>query len=357
MNPNWQNIHKSFALNGISYTWGNLREVGYSLVKEGLDFEKPIGDFLLDWSSQKDTLEVYTSGSTGKPKRITLQKSKMVHSALATGQYFKLKSGDSALLCLPVNSIAGKMMLVRAMVLGLKLDYVVPSSRPLDETAKRYDFCAMVPLQAEKSIEQLIRIKTLILGGAPISYGLEEQLKNLPTSIHATYGMTETITHIAVRPISPKGEVDFQVLPSVEVSQDERNCLVIHAPQISDAPVITNDLVEIKSKQRFSWLGRKDNVINSGGVKLIPERIEAKLSPLFNNRFFVAGIPDETLGQKLILILEGVRVNEKTILESIKKMNTLNTFEVPKTIYSIDRFIETKAGKIQRQKTLNALKG
>ena len=356
MNPSWQNIHKSFTLNGVSYSRVTLKEVAYSLVKEGLDYEKTIGDFLLDWCSHKETLHVHTSGSTGKPKRITLQKSKMVNSALATGQYFNLKSGESALLCLPTTSIAGKMMLVRAMVLGLRLDYVAPSSRPLDKTTKKYDFCAMVPLQAEKSIQQLHRIKHLILGGAPISYRLEERLKKLSNLIYATYGMTETITHIAVRPISPKNDISFEVLPSIEVSQDKRNCLVIHAPRISDSPVITNDLVEIKGKERFSWLGRYDNVINSGGVKLIPEQIEAKLSSLLEHRFFVTGIPDETLGQKLILILEGEGVDEKTIMESIKEISNLNKFEVPKTIYSIGRFIETKTGKVQRLETLNAIK-
>ncbi|MEM9362593.1 MAG: AMP-binding protein [Bacteroidota bacterium] len=356
MNPSWQNIHKSFRLNGNSYPSDALKEVAYSLVKEGMDYEKPIGDFLLDWCSDKISLEVQTSGSTGIPKKIVLQKSQMLNSAMATGQYFGLKPDDSALLCLPVTSIAGKMMLVRAMVLGLQLDYVKPSSQPLNKISKGYDFSAMVPLQAEKSIEQLEGIKTLLLGGAPVSFSLEKNLKDIPSNIYVTYGMTETITHIAARQIRPKVLVDFELLPHIKISQDERKCLIIDAPNISDNPVVTNDIVELTSETSFKWLGRYDNVINSGGIKLIPEQIEAKLSSIITYRFFVAGIPDKTLGQKLVLIVEGKPDKEKSIMASIKDKNVLGKFEIPKNVIFVKEFIETKTAKVHREKTLALLK-
>ncbi|MEM9076459.1 MAG: AMP-binding protein [Bacteroidota bacterium] len=356
MNPSWQNIHRSFRLNGLFYSRDTLKEVAYSLVKEGMDFEKDIGDFLLDWCSNKDFVEVPTSGSTGTPKKIPLQKSQMVNSALATGQYFNLAPGNSALLCLPVTNIAGKMMLVRAMVLGLHLYYVKPSSQPLQETNKTYDFCAMVPLQAEKSLEELSRIQTLILGGAPISYALEERLQKQHNRIFATYGMTETITHIAVRQICPQNMSSFELLTDVQISQDDRNCLIVDAPKISDIEVVTNDIVELISEASFIWLGRYDNVINSGGVKLIPEQIEAKLSPLISTRFFVTGIPHETLGEKLVLILEGNIPKENKIIASIRNENLLDKFEIPKEVFVVEKFTETKTGKVNRGKTMNTLK-
>ena len=356
MNPSWQNIHKSFRLNGNSFSRDALKEVAYSLVKEGVDHEKTIGDFLLDWCSGKDSVEVQTSGSTGTPKKIVLQKSQMHNSALATGQYFNLKPGDSALLCLPVTSIAGKMMLVRAMVLGLELDFVKPSSEPLKETAKAYDFSAMVPLQAEKSIEHLDGIKTLLLGGAPVSPSLQRQLKNSSSRIFETYGMTETITHIAARQICPKVLADFELLPHVKISQDERKCLIIDAPNISESPVVTNDIVEVTSETSFKWLGRYDNVINSGGIKLIPEQIEAKLSSMSTYRLFVVGLPDETLGQKLVLIVEGSIEEGKSVMASIKKDKVLAKYEIPKDVVSVEKFIETKTGKVHREKTLDSIK-
>ena len=355
MKPSWQNIHKSFKLNGVSYSQEALLEVAYSLVKEGQDFEKPIGDFLLDWCSTQPSLDVLTSGSTGTPKKISLRKSHMVNSALATGQYFDLEPKNTALLCLPVSSIAGKMMLVRAMVLGLELDYVTPSSQPLKETTESYDFCAMVPLQADKSQKELHRIKTLILGGAPIPYSLETKLKESAHRIFATYGMTETITHVAVRQISPTSQNDFKVLPAIEISQDERQCLVLTAPNITDSPVVTNDLVELTSATSFKWLGRYDNIVNSGGVKLVPEQIEAKLSTLIKDRFFVAGIPDERLGQKLVLIIEG-DINVDNLLKKLKTSDTLDKYEIPKSVFKVSQFEETKSGKVQREKTLDLLR-
>ncbi|WP_435625504.1 AMP-binding protein [Flagellimonas sp.] len=356
MKPSWQNIHNSFRLNGVSFGQEALFEVAYSLVKEGQDFEKPIGDFLLDWCSTKPELDVYTSGSTGKPKKISIQKSHMVNSALATGQYFKLEPKTSALLCLPVTGIAGKMMLVRAMVLGLELDYVAPSSQPLKESTGSYDFCAMVPLQAEKSINELNRVNTLILGGAPISHSLEKRLRQSTNRTFATYGMTETITHVAVRQVSPETEKEFKVLPFVEISQDDRNCLVIKAPKVSDNPVVTNDLVELTSKTSFKWLGRYDNIVNSGGIKLIPEQIEAKLSTRIKDRFFITGIPDDSLGQKLVLIIEG-DMNTDNLLETLRQSSELDKYEIPKAAYKVPKFEEAKNGKVQRDKTLELIKG
>ncbi|WP_411030927.1 AMP-binding protein [Spongiimicrobium sp. 3-5] len=359
MTPNYRKIHNRFKLNGISYSKEELKEVSYSLVKEGNDEELLIGDFLLDWLSEAPTLTVQTSGSTGKPKILELSKQAMVHSAIATGDFFGLSVGNSALLCLSAANIAGKMMLVRAMILGLELTYVTPSSKPIKDNTTTYDFCAMVPLQAENSVDTIDCIETLIIGGAPISPELKKTFRSKKPRVFETYGMTETITHIAAKRINGKDasleQVPFRVLPEVAISKDKRNCLVISAPHLTQEPVITNDIVILVSNSEFQWLGRYDNVINSGGVKLIPEQIEAKLSDLLSTRFFVAGVADPSLGHKLVLVLEGNTDTEK-ILSKIKASNKLTQYEIPKQIVSVNKFLETKTGKIQRKQTLDSIK-
>lgn len=356
----YRSIHKDFRLNGIHYSFEELKEVAYSLVKEGETFEKSIGDFLLDWLSDKLTVRVQTSGSTGKPKKIELQKRHMMSSAQATGAFFGLVPDSSALLCLPTDFIAGKMMLVRAMVLGLKLDYVAPSSNPLEQNTGQYDFCAMVPLQVENSLNELHRIKILIVGGASISHVVQVQVqkKAQNTQVFETYGMTETITHIAVKKIHPaeSEKQNFNMLPEVKISADDRNCLVIDAPKISMGSITTNDVVNLISDTEFEWLGRYDNVINSGGVKLFPEQIEKKLASLIKSRFIVAGLPDEKLGQKLVLILEG-DIDSSQLQLQIKTLKLLSKFEIPKEIRTILRFQETYNGKIHRAETIRLIRG
>ncbi|GMN08719.1 AMP-binding protein [Croceitalea sp. MTPC9] len=347
-------IHPRFKFNGKSHSIQELTEVAYDLVKEGEKHEISIGDFLLDWLGNSKGISVSTSGSTGKPKKIQLQKKQMVNSALATGSFFNLIPGSSALLCLPCDFIAGKMMLVRAMVLGLELDYVKPNLNPISRITTEYDFTAMIPLQAQNSLNKLNSIKTLIIGGAPVGHDLLKPLGEIQASVYETYGMTETITHIAAKRLNKKssiGENYFTVLPNISITKDNRDCLVIDAPKISDGKVTTNDIVELISENEFKWLGRYDSIINSGGIKLIPEQIEAKLSSVIKNRFFVAGIPDVTLGQKLVLLIEG-GIDAEGLLSKIKSVKSLTKFEVPKAVLNPNQFIESSNGKILRAQTL-----
>lgn len=348
-------VHPQFRLNGVSLDHETLYEVAYSWVKEGKDFEIDAGDFLLDWLSPSQSIQVKTSGSTGTPKTIELSKEKMMNSALATGNHFELAPKDTALLCLSTKHIAGKMMLVRAMVLGMWIEVIEPSSNPMESCTGSYDFVAMVPMQVQNSLPQLYQIKKLIIGGAPISKSLRESLKTQENAIFETYGMTETITHIAVKRISglmgQEAEGHFEILPDVDISQDDRGCLVIYAPQIVDGAVITNDLVDLVDKRRFKWLGRYDNIINSGGVKLIPEEIEEKLAPTIPHRFFVAGIPDQVLGEKLVLYIEG-QLDVDHLKLRIDHLKELGKFERPRHIYKIEKFVETGSGKINRSRTV-----
>jgi O-succinylbenzoic acid--CoA ligase len=320
--------------------------VAYCFIKEGKPFEKHIGTFLLDWFDEKSYIELSTSGTTGVPKVIKIEKQAMLDSALATGDYFGLEPGNTMLHCLPTNYVAGKMMWVRSFILGLDMKFVEPNSNPLEKIDESFDFCAMVPLQAKNSLKKLKlkKIKKLIIGGVRVHRALEKELVKLPMEIYETYGMTETITHMAAKRI---GEEAFTVLPNVTVSSDERSCLVINAKKISKEPIITNDIVKLISDTQFIWEGRIDNVINSGGIKLMPEQIEDKLSTLIPRRYFIFGKPDETLGEKAVLYVEGEPIN---IEESV--FNVLNKYEIPKEIIFIPKFKETATGKIMRKESI-----
>jgi O-succinylbenzoic acid--CoA ligase len=344
-NPTYENVHNQFKLNGFHLDREDLCRVAYSFIKEGEDFEKPVGDFLLDWFDSKSYIEMQTSGSTGSPKTIRVDKQAMVNSAIATGDFFDLKSGDRALQCLPVKYVAGKMMLIRSIVLGLDLDYVAPSSHPMEGLDEKYDFVAMVPMQAQNSLKELHNVKKLIVGGARISASLEKELMQLPTEVFETYGMTETITHIAAKRV---GEKAFTVLPGVTITYDDRNCLVIHAPNIiKEEVIITNDLVELINENQFKFLGRIDNVINSGGVKIMPEQVERKLETKLNKRFFITSKEDKELGEKVVLVVEGEPTEiDTTIFDSLDK------YERPKEIQFIPKFKETENGKVRRLASL-----
>jgi O-succinylbenzoic acid--CoA ligase len=345
--PTYLNVHNQFKLNGFHFNADDLKRVAYSFIKEGEDFEKPVGNFLLDWFDDKPYLETTTSGSTGIPKLITIDKQAMVNSAIASGDFFELSPGKKALHCLPVKYIAGKMMLIRAMILGLDLDFVAPSAYPISNNNETiYDFVAMVPLQAKHSLDKMKQIKKLIVGGVQMSKSLENALLKTKTIVYETYGMTETITHIAARKIGDKA---FTVLPHVTISYDENKCLVIHAPRISEEIIVTNDLVELINENQFIFLGRIDNVINSGGIKLIPEKIELQISKYIEERFFVYGKPDPELGEKLILVIEGEKRDIYTTF-----YEEMDKYERPKEIRFISHFKETPNGKVIRKDTINS---
>ena len=345
------NFHTSFQINGKSFS--NFEEI----IDLSSSISEDLHHFLSIWFSTDAHILVKTSGSTGNPKSISLRKDFMINSALATGSYFQLGENTKALCCLPINFIAGKMMIVRALVLGWNLDIIEPTSNPLGKITKEYDFSAMVPLQLRNSLSKINQIKTLIVGGGVVSLDLEKALQTVNTNCYATYGMTETSTHIAIKKLNKlnqfhlEAEAVYTTLSDVTISKDKRSCLVIHASKVSNETIITNDVVELISKTKFIWKGRIDYVINSGGVKLHPEEIEQKLSDTIHDRFFVAGIPDEILGEKLILLIEG-----KNYQITKEHFSNLSRFEIPKETFFLPKFLETGSGKIHRYKTLDLLR-
>jgi len=348
-------LHPSFTFNGLQFeSVEELLHFSKELAFEGDDYEVSIGKFIQKWLDDTDTVLVKTSGSTGKPKKIPLLKTQMINSAKATGAFFDVEEGTSALLCVPVKFIAGKMMLVRALVLGWNLHIVAPQKNVLTQYDNDYDFVAMVPYQVHHSINALKKVKKLIIGGGVVSKELKKKLQSVPTQVYATYGMTETITHIAVKRINGENSTDiFTAIPGVKFSIDKRECLVIEAPHISEETIITNDLVTLVSSTEFQWLGRIDNIINSGGIKIYPEKVEEALSSYIKLPFIIASEKDEELGERVILIIE----NEKGVEPSnySEAFATLSSYERPKRIYTLSNFPYTKTEKIKRKDVLQVI--
>lgn len=341
----YQNIN----IDGQLYLKSDLVE-DYSIQEKFQN--KKLHKFLLEWISDTPTIRVNTSGSTGIPKTIKLDKVKMVESALRTGSYLNLKKNDRSLLCLPIDFIAGKMMVVRAFVLGLNLILVKPKINPLEFIDEKFDFMAMTPMQVYNTLQslegekKLNNIKNLIVGGGEINNSLLSKIQNLKNATYQTYGMTETITHIAMRKLNGSNRTNSYIaMEGVSFSLDKRGCLIIDALYVSKNRISTNDLVDLKNKFEFEFIGRLDNIINSGGLKISPEKIENMLSSLIKHRFVILGVPDVQLGQKVVIVIEK---NKKEELKIDFSKSGLSKYEIPKQIYSIDCFPETKNGKIIR---------
>ena len=322
--------------------------------------------FLEEWFDDRSYVLGHTSGSTGAPKEIQLSKADMRASARTTNAFFAIDRESVLLLCLSVSYIAGKMMVVRALEAGAELLTVKVSSHPLRITGqeeyvdRRIDLAAMVPMQVEESMksesekQRFGYIRHLIIGGAPVSVALEERLKKIPTQCYATYGMTETVSHIALKKLN--SDPAYFGLGEVGFEQDERGCLIINAPHLQARRFVTNDMVRLHGNKRFEWLGRFDYVINSGGIKLFPELIEQKLVRSIPGRFFITSRPDEVLGESVLLALEGAHwdfVSLQLLLQKIRPL--LGRFELPKAFVVSPFFRETTSGKVVRTLPENAV--
>ncbi|WP_110311671.1 AMP-binding protein [Dysgonomonas alginatilytica] len=312
------------------------------------EFHNDLLLFLNDWFSDSPTIKVQTSGSTGIPKEMFVEKSKMMQSAQLTCSFLGLKKGDSALLCMSLDYIAGKMVAVRALVAELDLYPVLPSGNPLKNIHKEFSFAAMIPLQVFNSLQsdtekkRLSNIKNLIIGGGSIDPQIEEAVKDFPHKVYSTYGMTETLSHIALRRLNGKEASDhYYPFDSVTLSLSEDNALIIDAPLVSNERLYTNDIVEIYEDKSFRIIGRKDNIINSGGVKIQIEEIEALLRPALKNGFAITSLPDPKFGEIVVLATE--KEIDKNIIS-----NLLPVYFIPKKIIKVSKIPLTETGKINR---------
>jgi len=324
------------------------------------EWEKKIYRFIQEWLDEKDYIIQNSSGTTGKNKEFKLSKKSMAISAQKTCSLFGLTFGQSIMLCLPIEYIAGKMVIVRAFTGGLNLQYTEPTSMPDISGFGKIDFCSMVPLQAYNSlnsIETLRRIKKLIIGGAEIREELEVMLRDLPNEVYATYGMAETCSHVAIRQISgTQHDRFFQAIPGVTFTVDDRGCLIIDTDYL-DHTIITNDFVDLVDKTSFRWIGRYDSLINSGGVKIIPEEIESVVSKMTGLDCAVIGMADKKLGEKVVLVLEkGTSEITEKELESLLKKELPKKFQ-PKEIIFVDELPRNHSFKVDRLKLKKQLSG
>jgi O-succinylbenzoic acid--CoA ligase len=324
--------------------------------------------FCQQWLSGQETFTLLTSGSTGTPKSITFHRQQMIASAHMTGKALGLVAGDRALVTLPTQYIGGRMMLIRGFELKLVMTILSPSSLPLspftDDT--QFDFLSLVPLQLQNTLAQtpekiaiFNRAKAILLGGAPISPILEAQLQAIQAPIYHTYGMTETISHIALKRLNTSSrQIHFTVLEGVKISTDDRGCLVIYAPFLNGEPVVTNDVVQLLSPSTFEWIGRIDHVINSGGVKVQAEKVEQVVERVLDKlslhrRFFVAPLPDALLGEAVTLFIEGSPLStsqEKSLTDQVNLY--LTSYEKPKSIRYISAFAQTASGKLDKRQSI-----
>jgi o-succinylbenzoate---CoA ligase len=335
------------------------------------------------WDAGQETFEIQTSGSTGVPKTIILKRNQLIASAKMTAKAFDLQEGDTAFCCLNIDYIAGMMMLVRAFEIGMDLLVVAPSSNPFVGIEKHLyllnanrgrNFFAFVPLQIQTIFDEtptlgeiLNSAKAIIIGGASLSEGVLEKMQKIYRPIYATYGMTETITHIAIKRLNGNAKDDFfNILDGVTIKLSENNCLMIQSKVVGNEWITTNDVVEIINENSFVLHGRIDNVINSGGVKIQLEKVEKVGEEILRklqieNQFYIYSLPDEKLGERLILVLEysihnlsqatidGIKID---IIKAFKEI--LPKFEVPKEVFFVEKMLETPTGKIDKIKTINA---
>jgi O-succinylbenzoic acid--CoA ligase len=354
--------HAQLSINGRVVSLPDIQQ-GKPVAKSA--FEQASFSFIAKWLNNTANFELYTSGSTGTPKKILVTREQLSASAKATLAALSIPSNASSLICLPTQFIAGVMMLVRSLVGNLKMTLVEPAANPLANLHQEsFHFAALVPYQVEEIFNQqgmagLNKINTLLVGGAPLSQTQQQYLQNAKASVYLTYGMTETLSHVALQKISGAHQQDFfTALPSIVLSQDERACLVIEAPYLTEK-VVTNDVVEFINPSAFRWIGRWDNVINSGGIKLFPEKIENAVSLAFHELkierdFFVVGVPDEKLGTKAVLVVEQDSPLREEDLWPILERH-LKRVELPKQIVYTKKFELTDTGKIKRKETSRKL--
>lgn len=331
-------------------------------------------EFISEWNNEAQTIHVQTSGSTGAPKKMNVRRDRMIESAKMTCDFLGLQSGDTALLCMNLDYIGAKMMVVRSLVRQLHLIQVAPSGHPLATVDVPITFAAMVPLQVYNSLqvpeerEKLRQIKHLIIGGGAIDDVLAAQLHDFPHAVWSTYGMTETLSHIALRRLNGlESSSWYTPLQGIKVTTNADDCLVIDAPKLCDTPIVTNDIAEIratstsegKNALAFRIIGRRDNVINSGGVKIQMEELERLMRPFLTMPYMVTKRKSEKFGEIVVLMVEregddeGATVEEKSELPMLRAIlrllhRALPRYWEPRLYLSVDRIPMTETGKLNR---------
>ena len=347
---NKQELHLE---NGIICDADNVQQLLSNLPDNTPQIQRDLYNFLADWFNKSPYITVHTSGSTGTPKEFTVRKEQMIQSAILTCSFLNLRKGDNALLCMPLQYIAGKMVVVRALVAGLTLILRTPSGHPLADVEVSLRFAAMIPLQVFNTIqvpeerERLCQTEIVIVGGGAINKELEDEIRQLPNEIYSTYGMTETLSHIALRKLNgPDASSAYTPFSSVKLCLSPEKTLVIQAPQVCDDTLVTNDLAEIHPDGTFTILGRKDNTINTGGIKVQIESIEETLRSIISVTFAITAIPHPGLGEAIVLLVEKT-TDTDSLPDRIASL--LPKYQQPKYIRQVDAIPLTGSGKTDRK--------
>jgi O-succinylbenzoic acid--CoA ligase len=344
--------YRTITINGKQYSDETIDQVP--------EFDKDsLRVFLQEWMSDHPEIKVQTSGSTGPPKSIHVAKNAMLASAYRTLRFFGLKPGMTALLCLPTSFIAAKMMVVRALLGQLNLITSPPSAHPLKGLSTDIDLAAFTPMQIlnelNKAGHHLLHLKNVLIGGGKVDAQMDRMLQSQPFNAYETYGMTETLSHIALRRINGIGRQSaFVPLENVVIHSDHRGCLTLEATGITPGTIVTNDLTDIQSDGSFIIQGRADHIINSGGIKISPESIEDKIRHLITVPFVISAIEHDSLGQQLVLVTEGEPLQGNTLLNQIKHL--LPKYQSPRHLYAMSHFPKTESGKTKRHAIAQAIK-
>jgi O-succinylbenzoic acid--CoA ligase len=341
------------------------------LLKAAMDSAQPaylreVFGFAAKIFDKSKSIKVSTSGSTGKPKKMEFAKEAFHTSAKATNSFFELNGDSNALLALPMRYIAGKMMVTRAIAGGYNLDVLPPSSQPFAAGQGRYDFVPLTPFQANQCLEyatkSLIKTRAILIGGGPVSDELQRRLQQAGVRAYASFGMTETLSHFAIARLydTEKQEVVYKTLRGVEIKIRKNGLLRVKWKGITQGWLDTNDLVARHGKPKsdgsnkaFTWLGRNDYLINSGGVKVIPELVEKRLAHLIHVPYFVAGIPHPKLGEEVALVIESEGLPARDLLSEVQHALSETAFWQPRKLLAISDFTYTPSGKIMRSATLS----
>ncbi|MCY4297716.1 MAG: AMP-binding protein [Flavobacteriaceae bacterium] len=346
-------VHQNFKLNGKKF-WEDHHDLNFLLefVFDQISFQDlELERFLQQWIHHA-SINLSSSGTTAEPKLLQVDKKYLLHSVKMTAKFFSLKTLDKALHCLPIKYIAGKMQLIRALHLGLDLEMVQPTSKPL-VNSKYYDFATMTSQQLTLSLDHISNIQTLLIGGGLLSQETQKKAKKIHSNVYESFGMTETLSHMAIRKLEDPIGV-FTILPKVSISVDNRSCLIITAKHLGINQLVTNDIVEILNDRQFRYLGRIDHVINSGGIKIFPEKIEETLSSAIDTPFFITSVKDHVLGQRVVLVMEQHEKRlSQTSIRSIMKKLPISNYQKPKEFIVFENFIRTPTDKIKRHQTLN----
>ncbi|HMM10737.1 MAG TPA: AMP-binding protein [Bacteroidales bacterium] len=347
------NIPKILTINGVRHDFSEPEAIRW-LAEAPEQHLKELANFLADWCNDAAYISLQTSGSTGTPKQLRARKLQMLHSAGLTNQYFGLTGEATALLCMSPAYIGGRMMVVRALLGGFNLVVVEPGDNPLKHINQHIDFAAMVPFQFARALknsqDKFHWIDKLLLGGAALPDHLEKASHQLNTAIWHSYGMSETLSHIALRRINgPEPSHAFRALPGIELKLDDRGCLIIEAPALHDEPLKTNDIAQLLPDGTFNILGRIDDVIISAGVKIHPVQLEHDLAVFFTEPIAIIAAADTEAGEVAVLVAQG-SFSPQQLYNIWKQMEAaIDRSCMPRRIVTVDRLPLTGSGKVDRQ--------